>query len=259
MSIKNPHLRLPGEVAGESDREIRNIRILLCVAAVMALIAVAVPGLFSHLHAVIYFLPQMMMGLAVLVLVIYLHFALQRKLLRELSTAWISASSYTDRLEQFSFIDPQTELFNRRYLDHLFTRQIKMVNRTGRLTTLLLFQVTSSGQKMSNDEVILDAACILQSNFRGSDYIVRSSANQFIVLLPETDGRQAQCALIRLVEKIDSWNLESKHSEMLLHHELSICSPGGNLWENLRRAEESLRHSSASVLGREQIAQTLTQ
>ena len=243
MPGMNPHRPLPGELAGESDREIRNIRILLSVAAGMAVIAIAVPGIFSQLRSVIYFLPQMMIGLAVLVLIIYLHFALQRKLLGELRSAWIAASAYTERLEQFSFIDPQTELFNRRYLDHLFERQIKGVNRTGKLTTILLIQVTSHGQKMSSDELAVEAALILRSNFRGSDYIVRSSDDQFVIVLPETDGQQAQFALNRLADKIDSWNLASK-SEMQLQHEISICAPGGNLWENLRRAEESLRNRS---------------
>jgi len=240
----NPHRTLHGEVAGESDREIRNIRILLGVAAVMAVIAMAVPGLFSHLRAVNYFLPQMMIGLAVLVLIIYLHFALQRKLLRELRTAWVAASAYTERLEQFSFIDPETELFNRRYLDHLFERQIKLVNRTGKLATILLIRVTAHGQKMSSQELAVEAAPILRSNFRGSDYIVRSSDDQFVILLPETNGQQAQFALNRLSDKIDSWNLASQSCEMQLQHEISICAPGGSLGETLRRTEESLQHRS---------------
>ena len=245
LAVMNPHMPISSEMAGESDREIRNIRILLCVTVGMAVLAIAVPGLFSHLSSVISFLPQMMIGLAVLVLVIYMHFALQRKLLRELRTAWAATSAYTERLEQFSFIDPQTELFNRRYLDHLFSRQIKLVNRTGKLTTILLIQVSSTGQKMSIEELAIEAACVLRSNFRGSDYIVRSAENQFVVVMPETDGQQAQFALNRLSDKIDNWNLASHSSEMLLKHEISICAPGGSLWENLRRAEESLHHRCA--------------
>jgi diguanylate cyclase (GGDEF)-like protein len=257
MSVMNPHLPLPGEVAGESDREIRNIRILLCAAAMMGVIAIAVPGVFSHLRSAIYFLPQMMIGLAVLVLVIYLHFALQRKLLRELSTAWATASAYTERLEQFSFIDPQTELFNRRYLDHLFERQLKWVNRTGKQSSLLLFHVTSDGQKMSMDEVVLETAYILRSNFRGSDYIVRSGANQFVVLLPETADIQARFALNRLSDKVDSWNLESKNSGLVLQHELSTCSPGGSFWEGLRQGEERLQSSRASASSSGKMVPTL--
>jgi diguanylate cyclase (GGDEF)-like protein len=253
MTVMNSQLPLRGEVAGESDREIRNIRILLCAAALMGVVALAVPSVFSHLHSAIYFLPQMMIGLAVLVLIIYLHFALQRKLLRDLSTAWLSASAYTERLEQFSFIDPQTELFNRRYLDHLFERQLKWVNRTGKQSTLLLFQVTSEGQKMSLDEVVLEAAYILRSNFRGSDYIVRSGSNQFVVLLPETADIQARFALNRLRDKVDSWNLECTDSGLVLQHELTTCSPGGSFWDGLHQAEERMRHASVSAANPEKI------
>ncbi len=91
LAVMNPHMPISGELAGESDREIRNIRILLGVTMAMGIIAIAVPSIFSHLGSIISFLPQMMIGLAVLVLVIYLHFALQRKLLRELRTAWAAA------------------------------------------------------------------------------------------------------------------------------------------------------------------------
>ncbi len=75
-------------------------------------------------------------------------------------------------------------------------------------------------------------------------------------MLPETDGQQAQFALNRLSDKIDNWNLASDSCEMLLQHEISICAPGGNLWENLRRAEESLRHRCSANYVPEQPAHT---
>ena len=108
---------------------------------------------------------------------------------------------------------------------------------------------------MSLEEVVLEAAYILRSNFRGSDYLVRSGANQFVALLPEPADIQARFALNRLRDKVDSWNLECKDSGLVLQHELGTCSPGGSFWEALLKAEERMRYASASAAHPEKIVQ----
>lgn len=236
MTALDPHL----SVASLNDREIWCTRILLLVAVLGGVISVLVPRSSSRLRVEIGFPPQLLIGFVILALVFYLHLASQRKLLRKVSTALIAATSYVDRVEQFSFVDPQTQLFNRRYLDELFNQQLLWLNRCGKSATLLLFEVLPEGQK-SSAEIVIDAAFVLKSNFRGSDYIVRNSTDQFLVLLPDTTEEQAQYALNRLTDKIDNWNLENETSEMLLRHALSTCPPGGNLWAKLSEIEERIR------------------
>jgi len=177
----------------------------------------------------------------ILVLVIYLQLSSQRKLLGEVSAALIAANSYVERLEHVSFIDPETQLFNRMYLDQLFNQQLKWLNRCGKSATLLLFEVLQDRHKSASNEMLIEAARLLRSNFRGSDCIIRNSAVQFLVLMPDTTEGLAQPALDRLRDKIDSWNLENVTSEMMLRHQLSVCPPGGDLWESLREVEEKMR------------------
>jgi GGDEF domain-containing protein len=108
----------------------------------------------------------------------------------------------------------------------------------------MLFEVLPDGHKSASEEIAIEAALVLRSTFRGSDYVLRNSATQFLALLPDTTRDQAQYALNRLSDKLDNWNLEHKRSEMVLRHELKTCPPGGDLWDTLREIEGRLRDNS---------------
>jgi diguanylate cyclase (GGDEF)-like protein len=220
------------------DRKIRNIRILLVVVVLVGVISVLAPEIYGQSRVEIGFVPQLLIGLAALVLMFNLHLASQRKLLREFSTALSAATSYVDRLEQYSLIDPETQLFNRKYLDQLFNQQMRLLNRIGKPATMLLFEVLEEGQESAEAEMIVEAAFVLRSNFRGSDYVVRDAVDKFLVLLPDTTEEQAQFALDRLTDKLENWNLENTTSEMVLRHQLRVCPPGENFWEKFREMEK---------------------
>jgi len=242
-------------VPSQNDWETWSIRVLILVLVLGGAIPVLVPGRLIHALGKIGSVPQVPIGFAVLALVLYLHLASQRKLLRNVCTALIAATSYVDRLEEVSLIDRHTQLFNRKYLDQLFNQQLGWLNRCGKSATLLLFQVLPDGQESVAEEIAVAAALVLRSNFRGSDYVLRHSTDQFLVLLPDTTEEQAQYALNRLTDKVDSWNLEND-SEMALRNELSTCLPGGNLWETLREIEERIHNkprSETSVISQKHI------
>ncbi len=228
-------------VPSQNDLESWGIRILLFVLVLSGVISVLVPRITNHWRVESGFAPQVLIGFAILSLVFYLHLLSQRRLLRKVSTALIAATSYVDRLEQVSLIDPHTQLFNRKYFDQLFNQQLGWLNRCGKSATLVLFEVLPDGHESSAEELAIEAALVLRSNFRGSDYVLRNSATQFLALLPDTTEVQAQYALNRLSDKLDNWNLEHKRSEMVLRHELSTCPPGGDLWDTLREIEGRLR------------------
>ncbi len=126
----------------------------------------------------------------------------------------------------------------------MFNQQLGWLNRCGKSATLVVFEVLPDRQNASAEEIVIEAAVVLRSTFRGSDYIVRNSANQFLVLLPDTTEDQAQYALNRLTDKVDNWNLENETCEMALRKELSTCPPGGELWGTLREIENRLQSKS---------------
>ncbi len=228
-------------VPGRSDRETWSIRGLLLLLVLGILISVLVPGISPRWRVQVGFGPQALIGFAILTLVFYLHLASQRRLLRTVSTALLAATAYVDRLEQVSLIDANTQLFNRKYLDQLFNQQLKWLNRCGKSATLVLFEVLPHAQKPTGETVFIEAALVLRSSFRGSDYVLRNSGDQFLVLLPDTTEEEAQYALNRLTDKVDRWNLENEMFEMALRQELSTCPPGGDLWETLSKIEERMK------------------
>jgi diguanylate cyclase (GGDEF)-like protein len=208
------------------------------------LVSVAVPKSFSAWRVEINAVPQLLIGFVFLVLIFALHLASQHKLLDEVSTALVAANSYVRRLEQLSLIDPPTQLFNRRYLDQLFNQQLKWLYRSGKSATLLMLELLPVGREIAAEEIVIETAFVLRTNFRGSDFVVRYSNDQFLVVLPDTIEQQAQIALSRLIDKVDHWNLANQKCEMSLRLELCTCPPGGNLWEKLGELEEKMRSES---------------
>ncbi len=231
-------------VVSRNEREIRRIRILLVLLVLIELISVAVPKNSSLWRVEINAVPQLLIGFVFLVLIFALHLASQHKLLDEVSTALVAANSYVKRLEQLSLIDPPTQLFNRRYLDQLLNQQLKWLYRSGKSATLLMLELLPVGRGIAAEEIVIETAFVLRTNFRGSDYVVRYSNDQFLVVLPDTVEQQAQIALSRLIDKVDHWNFANQKCEMALRLELCTCPPGGNLWEKLGELEERMRSES---------------
>jgi diguanylate cyclase (GGDEF)-like protein len=227
----------------QSDRRIRRLRLLLFVTTFVELIAVFVPRISHQWRSEFGFLPQILIGFVALVLVLAIHLATQRKTLREVSTALFAATLHVDRLERLSLVDTATQLFNRRYLDQLFNRHLNWVARNGKSSTLVLVELLPNEQN-TIEQIVVEAAFILRSSVRGSDYVVRYLTDQFLVVLPDTNEQQAQIALSRLIDKVNLWNTTNQERKIALRLVLSACLPGGNLWQKLNELEERLQNKS---------------
>ena len=235
----------PGSsVVSRNNCEIRRIRVLLFMLVLTEIISVLVSRRSNPWRVEINSVPQLLIGFVFLVLIFALHLVSQRRLLDDVSTALIAANTYVKRLEQLSPIDSTTQLFNRRYLDHLLNQQLKWLGRGGKSATLLLLELLPTEQQSPTEELVIEAAFVLRSNFRGSDYVLRYSNDQFLVVLPDTVEHQAQIALSRLIDKVDHWNLATQKGEMALRLELCTCPPASNLWEKLGELEARMRDKS---------------
>ena len=179
------------------EREFRTMHIVLLLLILVESASAVAAMLFHQWRIEVAFLPHILIGYIVLAGILTRHLSSQRDILREVSAALVSARSYVEKLEQTSLIDPTTQLFNRRYLAELFDHQLKGLSRTGKPVALLLLEVMVSEQNTAAGQIIMEAAFILRSNFRASDCLVRYSADQFLVVLPDTNGQQAQIALSR--------------------------------------------------------------
>lgn len=96
------------------------------------------------------------------------------------------------RLENLAFLDPLTELLNRRGLQDALSREIQWSRREG--TNFLVFLIDLDNFKKINDTwghavgdiVLNEVARKLKSSLRATDYVARIGGDEFMVLLPRT-------------------------------------------------------------------------
>lgn len=132
------------------------------------------------------------------VLVRTIHFAVERHRLRK------DLAGANARLEKLSLLDPVTELFNRRGLQEILSREIRRIqNKSSSLLALLIdlddFKKMNSalGHK-AGDVILREVAAKLQSVLRPTDYSGRPGGDEFVVLMPETHFAEG----MRIAEKI---------------------------------------------------------
>jgi diguanylate cyclase (GGDEF)-like protein len=93
--------------------------------------------------------------------------------------------------------DGLTGVYNRRFLDELFPKQLALAHRTSRPLSVLMLDLDhfkacndTYGHDVG-DRVLCAFVGILQDEARTSDSVIRYGGEEFLMLLPETDGEGA--------------------------------------------------------------------
>lgn len=161
---------------------------------------------------------------------------------------------YREKLQSLSLIDPLTQTFNICYLDQVLPREINRANRQGNAITFVLIELASwakvieqSGE-LVGDQMLVETARLLRNTFRGSDIVLRDDISRFLVIMPETTEPQAGCALKRLLDRLDSWNLESSAPfELDLRVGMAAYARGADSNSVLKLAAERLQAGGLSA------------
>ena len=181
------------------------------------------------------FLPQAMIGLVVLVVLLsgYLFdqkrraAGMQRTLFNEAISSGAGAGE---------FFDEETQTFQRRFLDYAVAQEKTVAAVEGTPTCAVLVRVLRfapeplRGKEEPGTAFMRHAGYLLRRTFRGSDTIVRESETSFAVLMSNTTSEEARCALNRLMENVNKWNVSSHHNyELVLSWQLVGCTPDEDL------------------------------
>ncbi len=192
-------------------------------------------------------LAQLVIGLFLLVLIFSAYVFDQKRTQHRTREELIREIVFNERLESFSLVDPLTQIFNRRYLDQVLPKEINRANRRGTSLTFLLLEVNAwamIGQRFGEligDQLLIDAAHLLKGTFRGSDTVLRYDAAKFLVLLPETDESQANFALTRLLNRVDTWNVETNAPyELAFNGGLASYRSGVDVMALLQKLERNV-------------------
>jgi len=100
-------------------------------------------------------------------------------------------------LEQETFTDPLTGLFNRRFLDQRLSEELASARRYGIPLSVLMIdidhfkKINDSFGHQTGDEVLVSVANTLSAELRDSDVIVRFGGEEFLVIAPHTPVENA--------------------------------------------------------------------
>ena len=151
-------------------------------------------------------------GLFVLLALLNTYLVTKRFEVRRLREQLISTTLQNQIIEQQSFTDPLTEIYNRRSLDRIAGQFISQAKRRRTPLTLLMVDADSFKQvntrfgHLTGDFVLAEIAGILRISIRGSDAVVRYGGDEFLILLSDTTSSGAEKVLERISEKLGEWN-----------------------------------------------------
>ena len=119
-----------------------------------------------------------------------------------------------DKMKEKSLIDPLTGLYNRRYFDEIIDKEMERARRYEHPVAFCMMdmndfkQVNDRYSHMVGDEVLKEIAGLLQENIRESDVLIRYGGDEFLLVLPETNGESVK-VVRRINEKLNQWNEET--------------------------------------------------
>lgn len=121
-------------------------------------------------------------------------------------------------LKNLAFIDPLTNLFNRRYFIESAKSLISLAKREKTATTIMIididdFKIINDVHGHENgDRVLVFVANVLKNQCRQSDVIARWGGEEFVILLPNTDLKGAKKVATAIKNKISHENINMNYN-----------------------------------------------
>jgi diguanylate cyclase (GGDEF)-like protein/PAS domain S-box-containing protein len=141
--------------------------------------------------------------------------------------------------------DPLTGLYNRRYFNETLKKEIEKAERHSRPVAFLMIDINNFKEvndrysHQTGDEVLKEVAGVLQDNVRGADTVVRYGGDEFLIMMPDTNG-ESDRVVSRLKDHLEEW---SDNNEVL-DYKLTLAM-GSTHWsaDQDRNVEEALEEA----------------
>jgi diguanylate cyclase (GGDEF)-like protein/PAS domain S-box-containing protein len=110
-------------------------------------------------------------------------------------------------LRERAIRDPLTGLFNRHYFNSIIASELSRVDRYDRPMSLMMIDidgfrtVNNKFGHLRGDEVLREIARMLERSVRAADRVIRYGGDEFLVLMPETDGKRDAAVVVDRLHK----------------------------------------------------------
>lgn len=215
MQVPKDELELELRDLTSRDFQLWCIALLLLVVVALGFLAIITPHLVWKNGPVELsgrYLPQLFSAFIVLIVLANAYLTQQRRRLNTMREGLVRRLLTASESPESGLVDPLTQAFNTRYIDHILPSEMSRVARSNSALTLLVvdlagFKVLNSKfGTVAGDHALLVLAQTLRKTFRGSDTICRAGGDEFVVIMPDTTELQARTAVIRLTRNLDQWN-----------------------------------------------------
>lgn len=158
-------------------------------------------------------------------------------------------SSLHEQLQEQALCDPLTGLYNRRYLDEFFARELAVAQREHSPISLALIdldhfkRLNDEHGHLEGDDVLKGVAQHLLENLRSSDAVFRIGGEEFLLILPRADAHEARLRLETICRELAAHPLPTRGGARYV-----TLSAGLALWPEQGQAlDELLQVADASL------------
>jgi diguanylate cyclase (GGDEF)-like protein len=198
---------------GNRDLQLWSMGALVMTVVASGFLGLVAPNLLWKEGAVkveSHYLPQLFTGFIVLVVLFNIYLVNQKRRLNVMRDGLVRRMLLTDSGEKSSSRDHLTGAFNREYALFAIERERKRLDRAP-FTALMIDvadfrKVNHRFGSLAGDHLLLVAAQLIRSTFRGSDVVCRFGGDEFVVVMPETTAEQCAPAIARLTQASERWN-----------------------------------------------------
>ncbi len=161
-----------------------------------------------------------------------------------------------------SITDDLTRIFNRRYFNQRFEREIQRAQRYNRALSIIMVDIDFFKQfndqygHLVGDEVLRSTARILEKNLRQADIVARFGGEEFVILLPETNKNKARRVAEKLRSAVEKHRFKAEGTTDML--QITVSLGVASFPEDSLKAENILAHADkalyqAKAAGRNQV------
>jgi len=250
--------RLNEELAALERRDFEQWAIVVGTGMVVGagLVAILIPGAIlgeGTVHFEINVSPRLFLGLIALLAVFNTYMITSRLKLRRMRGRIISTAVQNELLRLQSFIDPLTEVYNRRALDDMLKKYTRRAERLRKPVTILMIdvdffrEINSRFGHITGDLVLLEVANILRSAVRGSDAVIRYGGDEFLIILADAPLANVDAVIRRIQRFVQDWNQGGhlKDFELTVSVGAAQWAPGKTIDEIMNEADQHMYAAKA--------------